>query len=190
MRLRLTQCEHESCAVNEEEWLVKEMNGKMEFLHADTVTGRFLLRGKTRIIHNGGHTKAQFWKPEEVRSLDLLPVNAASEDIRIPSALADPALAYPPGVRVELDPYGGVSYEGDCLLPDSHWRTCFRRAKGDWRTRNERTGDLFHVAGYTPGGILNLNWQDGGSHIFHDGPIYLGEDLNVLFIDPDEMRDA
>lgn len=94
--------------------------------------------------------------------------------------------SYTEGLKIELDPYGGVEFEGDRALPDSHYRICFRRAFGDWRTRNERTNQLYHVKGYTPGGILNLNWQDGGSHIFHDGPIYLDENLNVRCIDPDQ----
>lgn len=96
--------------------------------------------------------------------------------------------SYPPGLKIELDPHGGVSFEGDKFLPSSHWRACFRRSEGDWRTRNERTNQLYHVAGYTPGGTLCLNWQDGGSHIFHDGPIYIDKDLNVKFIDPDEVN--
>lgn len=171
----------------EQEWLVKEMHGKVEFVEANRKTGRFLLRGKCVVHENGGHPKAHFWKPPQVRSRDLLPATAAADQIRIPASEIDALLGYPPGVKIELDPYGGVSYEGNKLLPVSHWRTCFRRAKADWRTRNERTGELFHVAGYTPGGVLNLNWQDGGSHIFHDGPIYLGDDLHVLFIDPDEV---
>jgi len=63
MRLRLTQCEHEACNGNEYAWHVKEMNGKLEVVLADSDTGRMLLRGKCIIIHNDGNPKAQFWKP-------------------------------------------------------------------------------------------------------------------------------
>ena len=50
---------------------------------------------------------------------------------------------------------------------DSHWRLCYARDVEGWRLRDERTGSLTIVKDYK--GIVNLNWFDGGTHVFHDG---------------------
>lgn len=50
---------------------------------------------------------------------------------------------------------------------DSHWRMCYARDVKGWRLRDERTGDLTIVRDYK--GIVNLNWFDQGTHVFHDG---------------------
>ena len=51
--------------VGDDEWYVKEMNGKCEPVGADPVTGRMLYRARCLILHNGGHPKAQFRLPRE-----------------------------------------------------------------------------------------------------------------------------
>jgi len=97
-------------------------------------------------------------------------------------------------LKIELDPAEGVEYTGDRRLRASHYRMCYRRAHQDYRLRDEIPDSsgrqrLFHVRAYT--GDLNGNWQDGGSHIFHDGPVYIDEDLVAHLIDPDlEETDA
>ena len=55
---------------------------------------------------------------------------------------------------------------------DSHWRLCYARAEQGWRLRDERKPavdptSLTIVKDYR--GIVNLNWFDGGTHVFHDG---------------------
>ena len=87
----------------------------------------------------------------------------------------------------------GVAHKPDTLLPESHYRLCYRRANHDWRIRDERKPwndpeALIFVAKYM--GDLNGNWMDGGSHIFHDGPIYIDENEVAHFIDPDLENEA
>lgn len=67
------------------------------------------------------------------------------------------------------------------VLPDTHWRLCANLKGSDndkWRLRDERSDpmnpDIIHVRGYK--GRANVNWLDGGSHVFHDGRIILDED--------------
>lgn len=99
---------------------------------------------------------------------------------------------YPTGVSIDLDPAEGVEFVGDRHLRASHYRLCYRRAHKDWRMRDEIpdpvTGlqRLLHVTNYS--GNPNINWRDGGSHIFHDGPVYLDENMVAHLIDPDESR--
>lgn len=62
---------------------------------------------------------------------------------------------------------------------DTHWRMCYARelaAQGQanaHRLRDERTGELWFVDGYE--GDIMMNRMDGGSHEFHDGPVYVDE---------------
>ena len=62
------------------------------------------------------------------------------------------------------------------VLPDSHYRLCYTRPKRAWRLRDERSNHLYsdEIKGYK--GFLNLDWRDGGSHVFHDGQIAIGKD--------------
>ena len=82
----------------------------------------------------------------------------------------------------------GVAHRPDTMLPESHYRLCRRNSGEDWRIRDERKpwtdpDALIFVNKYK--GDLNGNWMDGGSHIFHDGPIYIDKDEVAHFIDPD-----
>ena len=85
--------------------------------------------------------------------------------------------------------YTGAAAEiPDTMLPESHYRLCFRREHHDWRLRDERkpwtdSTALIHVAGYE--GDVNINWLDHGSHIFHDGKVYMDENNIAHFIDPE-----
>ena len=54
---------------------------------------------------------------------------------------------------------------------ETHYRLCYNRPGRDWRLRDERTGNLTLVKDYR--GVMNVNWLDGGTHIFHDGPVYV-----------------
>ena len=166
---------------DETEWYLKEMLGKVEIVRADPQSGRMYFRAKCVVTNEDGYATARFWKPQRLALTVAFDAYTLVEPTPLPEGIRSRA------VQVELDPSAGVHMDGDVVLPASHWRVCFRRPRGDWRTRNERNDKLYHVAGYTPGGIMNINWKDGGSHIFHDGPIYMDGDLNVLFIDPDEV---
>ena len=89
-------------------------------------------------------------------------------------------------VTLKLDLENGVQFDGDRELPDSHYRLCYRRQFGDWRLRDERTAELYHVENFAgDGDATQVTWMDGGSHIFHDGPIYLDEN-NVAHLKPRE----
>lgn len=89
-------------------------------------------------------------------------------------------------VSLKLDLENGVQFEGNRDLPDSHYRMCFRRAYGDWRLRDERTQELYHVENFDGGdAVTQVTWMDGGSHIFHDGPIHLDEN-NIAHLLPRE----
>ncbi len=64
---------------------------------------------------------------------------------------------------------------------DTHWRLCYAREIATttkdqecWRLRDERTGELWFVQGYT--GPMNVNWYDRGTHIFTDGPVFVDDD--------------
>jgi hypothetical protein len=76
----------------------------------------------------------------------------------------------------------GYMYAAADAVPDpeaeggeeSHWRCCYARAERAWRLRDERKPDsdptaIRIVSDYR--GILNLNWFDGGTHVFHDGAV-------------------
>ncbi len=67
-------------------------------------------------------------------------------------------------------------------LPAAHYRLCYNRAGENWRLRDEESGELRLVTDYE--GDANFNWQDGGSHVFHDGPVHIDDDLVAHFIDP------
>ncbi len=78
------------------------------------------------------------------------------------------AYLYPPK---ELPP---DDFEPAVELPESHYRVCANRGFnpeeeqfGPWRFRNERTGELRYVNDYR--GPMNMQWSDGGTHVFHDG---------------------
>lgn len=67
----------------------------------------------------------------------------------------------------EPDPLAGAGV-------DSHWRLCYAREVEGWRLRDERKElrdptALTIVKDYK--GIVNLNWFDGGTHVFHDGKV-------------------
>lgn len=89
-------------------------------------------------------------------------------------------------VQNKLDLANGVITEGDIELPDSHYRICYRRAHGDWRLRDENTGELRHVANIK--GDINLNWFDGHSHFFHDGPAYMDKEYTVELKNPVDIE--
>lgn len=89
-------------------------------------------------------------------------------------------------VKNRLDLSNNVHMDGDVQLPDSHWRMCYRRAHGDWRLRDENTGNLYHVLNYE--GDFNFNWFDGHSHFFHDGPIYLNGEYTAELQNPVDVE--
>ena len=64
-----------------------------------------------------------------------------------------------------------------------HWRLCANKARKEWRLRDERTGDLWHVNGYV--GLMHLNWFDGGSHLFHDGVVKINGSGEAVFWEGD-----
>lgn len=61
---------------------------------------------------------------------------------------------------------------------ESHWRLCYAREVKAWRLRDERKdvydpSSLVIVNEYK--GVINLNWFDGGTHVFHDGKAKVDE---------------
>lgn len=79
-----------------------------------------------------------------------------------------------------LWPDGDVEIEGEIegtKLPTSHWRLCANLQGDDehkWRLRNEKTQEYTEVRGYR--GRSELNWMDGGTHVFHDGEVIIDKD--------------
>ena len=67
-------------------------------------------------------------------------------------------------------------------LPDTHWRLCYNRAGSEsdkrphWRLRDERTQHVYSNDIRDYKGIINLNWMDGGPHVFHDGKVYIDDE--------------
>ncbi len=84
----------------------------------------------------------------------------------------------PAQVTMVQDPPGPV------FLPFAHNRLCYYREVKQWRVRNEDTGELRLVEDYE--GNLGLNWMDGGSHVFHDGPIVIDVERTAHFFKTDE----
>ncbi len=92
-------------------------------------------------------------------------------------------------VETKLDLANNVIMKGDFELPEAHHRMCFRRFNKDWRLRiedGEGAGDLYHVANFE--GDINLNWFDGHSHFFHDGPIYIDENYVAHLKNPVDIE--
>ena len=65
MRIRLTECPHDSCYQDPYEWLLTEIMGKWVVIGASPGNGRMLVRARCRVLHNGGRPKAQCWKPRK-----------------------------------------------------------------------------------------------------------------------------
>jgi hypothetical protein len=67
-------------------------------------------------------------------------------------------------------------------LPETHWRLCYNRAGSEadkrphWRLRDERTQELYSNDIRDYQGIVNINWLDGGPHVFHDGKVLIDSD--------------
>lgn len=53
---------------------------------------------------------------------------------------------------------------------NTHTRLCYNRAGRKWRFRDERTKILHSNDILQYKGVINVNWFDGGTHLFHDGP--------------------
>lgn len=74
------------------------------------------------------------------------------------------------------------------FLTTAHHRLCYYREVKQWRIRNEDTGDLRLVDDYE--GDLNVNWMDGGSHVFHDGPVVIDGEGKAWFFETDDEAEA
>lgn len=79
----------------------------------------------------------------------------------------------PNGVTAHCYAPDGVEF--DVLPPElakeSHWRLCAAKEREEWRLRDERTGELRHVKAYR--GLMDVNWDDSGTHIFCDMGVYV-----------------
>ena len=71
-------------------------------------------------------------------------------------------------------------------LPYSHYRLCAAKGTENWRLRDERTGTLTMVKSYD--GKLELNWFDGGPHVFHDGWAVVDKDGTATLYDADPQE--
>ena len=158
-------------------WWFKHMVGHPRVVGTDNSEGRIYLTGRALLQ---GDT-LYLYRPKDSLDITHLPVTNHFESI---CALTGPT-------DMDRRETVGVAHKPDQLLPASHFRLCYRRANQDWRIRDHglpwgHPDALIFV--YTYVGDLNGNWMDGGSHIFHDGPIYIDEHEVAHFIDPDEDR--
>ena len=136
------------------EWFCERIAGQAWCREADGDRGNLTLICQIAIDANGTITA---WPPE-------------GEELAILEA--EPAIVQP----------GNQSPEDWANFPqgrDSHWRLCYFRYYRAWRCRDERTGELFITNGYH--GMLNLNYFDGGTHVFHDGPVTVDSNGIVRF---------
>lgn len=65
------------------------------------------------------------------------------------------------------------------IAKESHWRLCAAKEREEWRLRDERSGELVHVLGYR--GLMDVNWDDSGTHIFCDQGVYVDSDRIAHF---------
>ncbi len=78
------------------------------------------------------------------------------------------------------------------VLHPSQYRICYRRANEDWRCRDENRPfydieALRHITDVR--GRIRLNWLDHGSHIFHQGSIYIDENEVAHLLNPDRLAE-
>ena len=69
--------------------------------------------------------------------------------------------------------YSQLTDYSDVPKGQSHYRMCYFAANDLWRLRDERGSarDLWLVKDYL--GDPVLNWQDSGSHLFADNPVWV-----------------
>lgn len=63
MRLRVVQCVHETCKVNQNEWYFKKMTGDWKNLRGQKDSGRFLFDARAQLEHKDGHPHLHLWEP-------------------------------------------------------------------------------------------------------------------------------
>lgn len=147
--------------VRTDEWYFNKAVGKTYVVGCDSEYGTVKIRGKVRPSGDGG---VQLYLAES--DLDRVYDEAPA------CPIFDTATAKVKGAGSGLTLYDIP--ESETKLPVGHWRLCYNRAELNWRLRNENTGELWLVTDYD--GPCNVNWQDGGSHIFHDGAVILSPD--------------
>jgi len=59
----------------------------------------------------------------------------------------------------------------------THNRLCYRRAREDWRLRDERTGNLVFCDGYVGDMFAEWSTEDPIGHIYHKGATVMERDL-------------
>ena len=160
-------------------WWFKSMVGRPRIIGTDNSVGRIYLTGRAQLKGDTLYLN----RPTSVPILNMVYpiVNHFEEACGLK-------------IATDLDRREtiGVAHMPNTLLDkgsDSHFRLCYRRANEDWRIR-DHTVPWGHpdalIFVYTYMGDLNGNWMDGGSYIFHDGPIYIDENEVAHFIDPSE----
>lgn len=140
------------------EWTVNRLVGQWEFVAMDRVTGRWVVRCQLLIKDGSGYVYVPGSTKPYHSSGDTCSTEVAHN-------------------HDQCQIGAGVPFPQQ---RDTHWRCCFARElseKGEeavWRLRDERTGELWFVKGYE--GQVNVNWLDGGSHCFVDGPVTVDAD--------------
>lgn len=92
-------------------------------------------------------------------------------------------------VNLKLDLHTGLKMEQEVELPSSQYRLCYRRAFQDWRVRNERTQELYHVENIAENSDINIHWVDHHSHIFHMGEGFIDKDYTLHLYDANTPKE-
>jgi hypothetical protein len=139
-----------------QEWLCERIAGQAWCKEADGVKGNLTLVCQ---IHRDAGGTVTAWAPE------------GSQLAALQEETIDPLIGSQGDEQWRSFPQGR----------NTHWRLCYIRQFRAWRCRDERTGELFITNGYR--GMLNLNYFDGGTHVFHDGAAYVDQQGVVRFED-------
>lgn len=147
--------------LDDEAWTCGRMFGQWEFIEVEK-SGQWKVKCQLQIKDDTAYVYAETPKPYHSNSIACNTEPAHNHD----QCLIGTENPFPQG-------------------RDSHWRLCYARelaTSGEaayWRLRDERTGELWFVSGYD--GTVNVNWADGGSHCFVDGPVSVDENKVAHF---------
>ena len=141
-------------------WHCERIGGQMYILHADPDSFFIAVRCEMIVTPAQASNQIDVYAPygEELETLDGVSIEWANEKVRMVE-----------GVRYD---YENIPQE------ETQWRLCADKTACAWRLRDERTNDLWYVNDYR--GLANAVWHDGGTHIFHRGPLAVDDYGNAL----------
>lgn len=136
---------------------------------------RFRLDGREWLcdtITGKGRTASGKWRGWEVVGNDNAKGNMM---VRCRLSMQGPnAIVY---LSPDVDVEALQAFVREDVLCDSHVRCCYNREGELWRLRDERTQILHSNEILKYQGIMQVDWRDGGTHIFHDGPVRVVDDV-------------